>query len=310
MIHYLEHKNIDFAKWDQCIHRAVNHSVFANSWYLDIVSPAWDALVEDDYDVVFPLTYNRKFGISYLFQPFFTQQLGVFSDRHLTEALVDRFLEAIPKNFLFIQINLNTLNKVDVERHSVTMRLNYELDLIHPYPKLAWGYNQNTRRNLKKALDLKLPVKRKVEPDELIKLFSENFGKKEGKLKYRNYETLRHLMDYCLKNTFSRIIGVYRADDTLCASAFLLYDQDRIIFHFAASNAAARENGAMFLLVDSVIRENAGKSMIFDFEGSVDENVARFYKGFGAQELTYPQVTLSRMPRILENTVNFVKKIR
>ncbi len=310
MIHYLEHKNIDFAKWDQCIHRAVNRNVFANSWYLDIVSPAWDALVEDDYDVVFPLTHNRKFGISYLFQPFFTQQLGVFSDRHLTEALVDRFLEAIPRNFLFIQINLNTLNKVDVERYSVIMRLNYELDLIHPYPKLAWGYNQNTRRNLRKAIEQNLPVKRKVEPDELIKLFSENFGRKEGKLKYRNYETLRQLMDHCLKNTFSRIIGVYSADDTLCAGAFLLHDQDRIIFHFAASNAAARENGAMFLLVDSVIRENAGKSMIFDFEGSVDENVARFYKGFGAQELTYPQVTLSRMPRILENTVNFVKKIR
>ena len=66
----------------------------------------------------------------------------------------------------------------------------------------------------------------------------------------------------------------------------------------------------MFLMVDSIIRENAGKSMIFDFEGSSDQNVARFYKGFGAKEFTYPQITFNRMPWILENTVNFVKKFR
>jgi len=310
MIQYLEHKKIDFSKWDQCIHRAVNQRVFAFSWYLDIVSPGWDALVENDYETVFPLTQNCKFGINYLFQPFFTQQLGIFSDCHLTEILVDRFLQAIPRKFSFIQINLNSLNKVDPSRYSVTSRLNYELDLIHPYAKLIQDYNQNTRRNLKKAIEMNLLVQRKVDPDELIALFTENFGKKEGKLKFRNYETLRQLMNYCLKNTFSQITGVYSPADSLCAGIFLLHARDRIIFHFAASNVTARENGAMFLLVDSIIRDNAGKFMIFDFEGSTDLDVARFYKGFGAKEFTYPQITLNRMPRILENTVNFVKKFR
>ena len=310
MIHYLEHKKIDFSKWDQCIHRAVNQRIFAFSWYLNIVSPGWDALIENDYETVFPLTHNRKFGINYLFQPFFAQQLGVFSDRHLTETLVDRFLQAIPRKFYYIQINLNSLNKVDPARYSVTSRLNYELDLIHPYQRLIQDYNQNTRRNLKKAGDLNLLVQRKVEPDELISLFIENYGKKEVKLKFRNYETLRQLMNYCLKNTFSKIIGVNYPGNSLCAGAFLLHTKDRIIFNFAASNASARENGAMFLLVESVIRENAGKFAVFDFEGSNDQNVARFYKGFGAKEFTYPQIILSRMPRILENTVNFVKKFR
>ena len=160
MIHYLEHKKIDFSKWDQCIHRAVNQRIFAFSWYLNIVSPGWDALIENDYETVFPLTHNRKFGINYLFQPFFAQQLGVFSDRHLTETLVDRFLQAIPRKFSYIQINLNSLNKVDPAHYSVTSRLNYELDLIHPYQRLIQDYNQNTRRNLKKAGDLNLLVQR------------------------------------------------------------------------------------------------------------------------------------------------------
>lgn len=310
MIRYLEHKEIDISKWDQCIQRAVNQKVFAFSWYLDIVSPGWDALVEGDYETVFPLTRNRKFGIYYLYQPFFTQQLGVFSNRHLTETLVERFIQAIPGKFSYIQINLNSLNKVDTARFPVTHRQNCELDLIPSYERLVQDYNQNTRRNLKKAHEEKLQIQRKVEPDELIALFMKNFGGREGKLRFRNYETLRKLMNHCLHHTSSKIIGVYSPENSLCAGIFLLQTSDRIIFHFAASNTTARDNGAMFMLVDSVIHENAGKQSIFDFEGSSDENVARFYKGFGAKEFTYPQLTINRMPRLLAGTVNFVKKLR
>jgi hypothetical protein len=61
------------------IARSFNGIVYAYSWYLDIVSPGWDALVKDDYKSVMPLTWRKKYGIKYLYQPFFTQQLGVFS---------------------------------------------------------------------------------------------------------------------------------------------------------------------------------------------------------------------------------------
>ena len=310
MIQYLRNSEINFQKWDQCIQRSVNQKVYACSWYLNIVSPGWDALVENDYESVFPLTKNRKFGIEYLYQPFFTQQLGVFSDKLLSEEMVDRFLKAIPEKFSFIQINLNSLNKVDPAKYEVEFRSNFELDLIQSYTRLSQQYNQNTSRNLKKAGKNILEVVRKVEPDELISLFMENFGKKEGKLTYRHYETLRMLMDHCIKRNQSSITGIRSQKNSLCAGVFLIYTHDRIIFHFAASGPESRENGAMFLLVDGIIRDHAGKQLILDFEGSSDPDLARFYKGFGANENHYPQVTLNRMPGILANTVNFVKKFR
>ncbi len=40
----------------------------------------WDALVWNDYEAVMPLTWNRKYGIAYLYQPFLTAQLGVFGN--------------------------------------------------------------------------------------------------------------------------------------------------------------------------------------------------------------------------------------
>ena len=49
-------------------------------WYLDIVHENWDALMEDDYERVMPMpVITKNWRISYIFQPFFVQQLGVFS---------------------------------------------------------------------------------------------------------------------------------------------------------------------------------------------------------------------------------------
>ena len=310
MIKYLSHSEVNKEKWDKCISDSVNRLVYAFSWYLDIVSPEWNALVENDYESVFALPCNRKAGINYIYQPYFAQQLGIFSRNLLTETLVDQFLKAIPVQYQFVEIHLNTLNKIDASHYPCIKRTNHELDLIHTYEMIFANYDQNTKRNTKKARQEKLIVSRKVEPDELITLFRENYGRKEVKLHYAQYDILRRLIDYCLKHTFSAITGAYLPDGTLCAAVFFLKEGNRVIYQLAASNGKARENGAMFLLVDSFIKENSGQPLILDFEGSNDENVARFYKGFGAKEIHYSQVTINRLPGLISKAVNFIKKHR
>jgi hypothetical protein len=310
MITYLSTNQINKEKWDQCIRESVNRLVYAYSWYLDIVCPGWDALVENDYESVFPLPNNRKAGIRYIFQPYFAQQLGIFSRNILNVTVVDNFLKTIPSKFQFVEIHLNTLNKIDETHYQSIERTNHELDLINSYEFLYANYDQNTKRNTRKALQEKLILRRKVEPDELITLFRENWGKKEVKLHFHQYDILRRLIDYLLKHTFSMITGAYLPDGTLCAAVFFLRDENRVIYQLAASNNKARENGAMFLLVDSFIKEHAGQPLILDFEGSNDKNVARFYKGFGAKAIHYSQVKINRLPGVVSKMVNFVRKHR
>jgi hypothetical protein len=310
MISYKRHNEINKQKWDDCILNSVNRRPYAFSWFLDIVSPGWEALEMNGYETVFPLTQNRKFGIRYLYQPFFAQQLGVFSREHLTETLVEQFLQAIPRRFSFIHIHLNSMNKIDPDRYKVTVRANHELDLIPSYETIFNNYNQNTRRNIRKALDHDITILRKVEPDELITLFRNNWGKNEKSLKFRHYNTLRSLITHSLKNSFSLITGAYLPDGKLCAGVFLLSDKDRVIFHFAASDQNARENGSMFLLIDRFIKEHAGQPLILDFEGSADPDVARFYKGFGAREISFSEILINRLPGPVSRMVYFMKKLR
>ena len=90
MIRYLTHNQIDKQRWDDCIEKSPDGIVYAWSWYLDVVHPSWEALVEDDYEAVMPLTGNKKFGVNYLFQPFFTQKFGTFERKNVPLPLKKR----------------------------------------------------------------------------------------------------------------------------------------------------------------------------------------------------------------------------
>ena len=66
---------------------------------------------------------------------------------------------------------------------------------------------------------------------------------------------------------------------------------DRLTFLFSGNSEAGKSCQAMTFLLDQVIREFAGRMGVLDFEGSDDDNLARFYLGFGSIEKKYPSYT-------------------
>ncbi len=94
-ISYLPQANIDKSKWDRCIDSSENGLIYAYSFYLDAMSENWDALIVNDYEMVMPLTWKKKYTIYYLYQPLFTASLGIFGN-NISAEMVKTFLEKIP----------------------------------------------------------------------------------------------------------------------------------------------------------------------------------------------------------------------
>ncbi|WEK35446.1 MAG: GNAT family N-acetyltransferase [Candidatus Pseudobacter hemicellulosilyticus] len=113
-IHYYRRDQLDSQRWDQCIDNAGNGNVYAYSGYLDGMAQNWDALVLNDYEAVMPLTWNRKWGIPYLYQPAFTAAAGVFGNG-ITGTVLQAFLLAIPRKFRLIEISLNSGNMAPLQ---------------------------------------------------------------------------------------------------------------------------------------------------------------------------------------------------
>ena len=294
MINYLEHDAIDKAKWDVLIAECGN--VYAYSWYLDIVHPGWEALVEDDYQSVMPLTGGKKFGVNYLFQPFFVQQLGVFSKSPMTAETTEVFMKAIPLKYRFAEIRLNEGNVFSESEQSVEYHRNVLLDLNQEYEDIRADYHQNTKRNLAKAEACNLQLVTSVIPYHVVALFRDNRGALLDKWGDAEYGVLTHLAQVAQKRNAAFILGVSEkgVGQLLCAAIFMK-TKDCITFLFSGLTEEGKQRQAMTYLLDQVIQQNAHQPMTFDFEGSDDENLARFYLGFGGKEVKYPSYTFNRL---------------
>lgn len=292
MITYLKHERIDPNRWDECIAAAPNGNVYAWSWYLDLVHPGWDALVEidsDKYLTVMPITKKKKYGINYLCQPFFVQQLGVFSVQPLTKEHILAFLQVIPKKYRLVEIRLNEGNPLDETLKGVELHRNHLLDLVNSYDVLSSHYHENTSRNLKKSLKYNLALVRQLPISTVIDLFRTNRGASVTHWGDLEYARLEALASCAITSSNAFIYGVKSIDNNeITCGALFVKSHQRITFLFSGMSQFGKDQGAMTFLIDQVIREYAGQPMTFDFEGSDDPNLARFYQGFGSHPVAYP----------------------
>jgi hypothetical protein len=275
----------------------VNGIVYAFSWYLDIVAEKWDALIADDYQAVFPLVFNRKYGIDYIYQPYFTQQLGLFSIGPISPDLVSKFLDAIPQNFRYISIQINTFTKVSYPSVKVVPRLTYHLDLIEPYPALSGRFSTNTKRNISKAVANSITIVKGLSAFQILELKRSSMV---TPLKLKHFKILNRLITQSVGNGVGELYGAYTARNELCAGALFLKSNGKAIYLLASSTYEGREHRAMFALIDHYINQNSESHLILDFEGSNIESVAKFYAGFGAKPCEYSQITINRLPWFLK----------
>ena len=292
---YLKHHEIDFKKWDQCILTGDLHLPYCLSWYLNIVSPGWEALMVNNYGQVFPLTFRKKAGINYLYQPYFTQQLGLFGSKVQTDDLL-KFLTAIPEKFKFIEINLNQnciLNTKDFFLSGY--KTTHHLNLKNKYQELFRLFNENTKRNIKKSENHRLKLNSNGNIDSLINMFRASAGLKTS-LKPNDYKTLKLLMSTALKNKNGSIYEVRDESDNLLAGLFLLTSRNILINLFNASTTEGKKKSAMFFLINEILKQHSGTNATLDFEGSDIAAIAKFYKGFGGNPIHYPHIRLNRLP--------------
>ena len=284
-------------------------NIYAYSWYLNVVHPDWEALVEDDYQAVMPLTGGKKFGVQYLYQPYFVQQLGIFSKQSLSPEKMTEFLNAIPKKFRFCEIRMNEGNVFEENIQGVDYHRNALLDLNRSYEEIHANYHQNTKRNLAKAEANNLQIINSVIPFHVVALFRDNRGALLDKWGDAEYKVMTRLATVAQKRDHAFIFGVTeKGVGELLSAAIFMKANNRITFLFSGLKQEGKDKQAMTYLLDYVIQKYANQPLVFDFEGSDDDNLARFYLGFGGEEVKYPSYTFNKLSPIGKGLLTAWKK--
>ena len=297
-ISYLHQSNIDKKKWDECIENAGNGLIYGYSFYLDAMSENWDALVDDDYEIVMPLTWKRKYSIYYLYQPFFTASLGIFGN-NISADHVKSFLENVPKKFKYWDFYLNRKNLFSIPEFPMYERSNYILPLHENYEKLKSKYASSHVRNIKRAEQYGNFVKKNIPIEDVVQLAKEQ-AKSFSKIEDKNYLDFIQLFQFLKEKNCATTYGVYSPQDKLVASCAYLFSHKRAYYILVGNHPEGRSSGASHLMINSFIKEHAGKNLTLDFEGSNIPSLAFFYKSFGSVLEKYPGIKMNKLPPIVK----------
>lgn len=290
-IKYLNRKEIDDQKWDLGISNAINALPYAYCYFLDNMAPEWSALIVGDYEVLMPLTWKKKWGIRYLYQPHFIQQLGIFSDTKISDNHVDVFMAALKNRFRFAEIFLNFDNQLK----GAPARRNYILLLKPGYEQIRSCYKNDLLKNLRLTARETFTFKG-GDLDDTLQSYQHEYKHRIPHVKSTDYEAFRQVCLSADSKNKLVIRSVTDADGSRLSSAVLINDAGRLILLLSVTSRSGRSRSANHYLIDQLIREFSGQDLVLDFEGSDIPGIAHFYSNFGATDQPYYFYRYNRLP--------------
>lgn len=276
-IKYLLNKDIDLDKYNACIACSINERIYALSWYLDLVTDNWDALILNDYEAVMPLPRRKKYGLDYIYQAPWVQQLGVFSKNEITPELLNNFIAHLPKKFVLVDYLFNSENLFANKK--MEQRTNYILRLNRSFESLTDSFNKNKKRIVKKDFSAWKILKNGNKSDFLELYKIEN-------IKFPSHKDAYDKLNNLLKSDSINVWNVYEKEKII-AGLLWLKDDKRITYLVPVATDDAKKEDIPTFLVTELMKEFENTDYIFDFEGSMVKGVAKFYQSFGAEKEFY-----------------------
>jgi hypothetical protein len=290
VIKFLHNSEINIQRWDQVVGDAINSRVYALSWYLTILHLDWHGLIYGDYDYVMPVIFSKKWGIEYTFQPIYSQQHGIFPPS--SHEITSLFIQFLQKRFRYIDISLNSRNRIENEKIEIEERKNFLLPLENNYSDLYLQYTNDCKKNIKKAVRVNA-ISSTLSLEEFM-----DFKNKNKKISFN--EDLQTRLEQIISQAIDRnsgfLYGAYSSLNELCGASFIIKDNYRYTILNSVSSEMGKKSRSMFAIIDAFIREHNLQPYLLDFEGSNIEGIAHFFHGFGAQPEIYQHIKYNNLP--------------
>ena len=297
MIHYVKRKELNAVKYNDCIENSIQSRIYAYSWYLDIVADNWDVLVLNDYEAVMPVPFRRKFGVNYVYPPFWLLELGLFSLKDTID--YKAFLKVLFSKFKSIELRLNTKNNMEASESFLIEKQMQTLSIQEDYETVFSGYRKDRKKDLRKSKKINLTEIWNYDPQKLIQLFRANVGQRTPYIVDKDYKVLQDLMKTCITKGVGEVLSIYNSESKLVASGFFLKHKNEVTILVSSTDFDNRKNGENTFLIDRAIYKYQKTFGIFNFGGSSMPQIANYFLSFGAKNSHYQQVKYTNLPYLI-----------
>lgn len=279
--------------------------LFVQCWWLDAVCDDpddWDVVVTmkgDQVTGIWPYVRTERVGISMMRNPRLTPYMGpyVFYPSDIKGAKRDSYEFDVSEQLL------DSLPDADVWRLSLPpaykhaglfRRFGLKLDVQQTFllsleedeDVIFSGFKEPLRRNIRAA---EKDIRIVEDPTQLHDLFNFQKATLEEKRVLQSYteEHMQSLMNACIEHNSGTLYLAYEGGQ-LQAAIWNVWDAHRSYYLMGGKNPDSDNYRAMSALIWHCIREAKRRgNRIFDFEGSMDAGVERFFRSFGARRELY-----------------------
>lgn len=285
--------------------------LFLQYWWMEAVCKGkqWDVLLVRDEDGkilgAMPYLIGKKLGMRYIVQPQLTQYNGPwfkYPDSPLSSREKVDFEMRVGAVFVE-QLNQMKLSfyrqcfSPDVANwlpfhwagYRQTTRYSYRLNLASGAEALFSNMRKDDRqKKIRKAGSLLHQVE--VTPVEFAQMHIA-YWRSKGQADLLSPAFIERAVSAALSRNQGLLLGLADDSDKVCGAAFAIYDDRCAYSLMAALSPDCTMKGVYDCLFWSLIKQLLGRSLEFDFEGSMDNGIGEFYRSFGATQVPYSQVT-------------------
>ncbi len=313
---FLKRRKIDDAAWNDCVIRSVAPLPYALTWYLDAVCPEWCGLVYREngvYQAVMPLPRRKKFDISYLEQPLFSQQYGIFSTAEFqTKEIYHLFLQEVEKRFSLISgyaFHYQTNPEFLPEKY-ISAAFTHHIVLEKDFEEIFLSFRKDRKRDFRQKNRC---VRQKISSAEkMMQIFTEkNAPKIAGGIHRKTAEIFQNLFRQAVRNCSYELWEAENAQGELFF-AFFLHCQNTVFYLFNSASGSQNSLSCRAAMIAEYLKSNSRQPLIFDFESAQKESVADFYASFGAKKVPFYILNWDKtsfVVRLLRNFIRFFKQM-
>lgn len=271
------------------------YCVFQRPWWLDAIAPdSWRMLEVVESGRVcarMPIVLRNRWGWKEIIKPALTQVQGPWlrpttddlaTRLHAEQTWLHALIDQLPPYDYFCHNwhhSLTNWHPFHLRGFETSVNYTHVLEDLSDPDRIRAGYHQMVRRNIKKASNL-VEVHTDADIDVLWRLNTLSFGR-SGKKPAYSLEYLRRLDEACVAHDSRRLFTAVDAEGRPHAALYLVWDEHAAYYLIGGADPELRSSGAMSLLMHEAIRFAGTVSRSFDFEGSMVESIARFFRHFG-----------------------------
>jgi lipid II:glycine glycyltransferase (peptidoglycan interpeptide bridge formation enzyme) len=147
------------------------------------------------------------------------------------------------------------------------------------------NFQSNIRTDIKKAEKI-LQIKEDLQIEDFYKINTKTFERQGECIRY-SLDFLKVLDEACLKNNCRKIFYAIDDENNIHAAIYIIWDENSAYYLMSGSDPVLRHSGANSLLLWHAIQFASRVTKKFDFEGSMIENIERFFRAFGTNQKQY-----------------------